>query len=162
MDNKSLLKIWNLNKCGGVMGIFNCQGTGSWPGLEILRSSTGALTRLSKEESLDITLKVLHCDVFTESPIKVNNQIIQFAPIGLTNMYNSGGAVEAVESSSSSGSKIHIRGRGGGDFGAYSNLKPKSCSINSEDLKFQFREKDNIFGIAIPAKSSSWDMTICY
>lgn len=30
----SLLKIWNLNKCGGVVGIFNCQGTGSWPGLE--------------------------------------------------------------------------------------------------------------------------------
>ncbi|KAL2603528.1 hypothetical protein AAZV13_09G015700 [Glycine max] len=34
MDKKSLLKIWNLNKCGGVVGIFNCQGTGSWPGLE--------------------------------------------------------------------------------------------------------------------------------
>ena len=45
--------------------------------------------------------------------------------IGITNMYNSGGAVEAVDSSDSSGSKIHITGRGGGDFGAYSNLKPK-------------------------------------
>ncbi|GAV70578.1 LOW QUALITY PROTEIN: Raffinose_syn domain-containing protein [Cephalotus follicularis] len=31
MDAKSLLKIWNLNKCTGVIGIFNCQGTGSWP-----------------------------------------------------------------------------------------------------------------------------------
>ncbi|GMI82413.1 seed imbibition 2, raffinose synthase 2 [Hibiscus trionum] len=29
-DGKSLLKIWNLNKCTGVIGIFNCQG--SWPG----------------------------------------------------------------------------------------------------------------------------------
>ncbi|MBA0595298.1 hypothetical protein Gorai_012173, partial [Gossypium raimondii] len=28
-DGKSLLKIWNLNKCTGVIGIFNCQG--SWP-----------------------------------------------------------------------------------------------------------------------------------
>ena len=32
--NSSLLKVWNLNKCTGVIGIFNCQGTGSWPGLE--------------------------------------------------------------------------------------------------------------------------------
>lgn len=27
----SLLKIWNLNKVSGVLGIFNCQGAGSWP-----------------------------------------------------------------------------------------------------------------------------------
>lgn len=27
----SLLKIWNLNKLSGVIGIFNCQGAGSWP-----------------------------------------------------------------------------------------------------------------------------------
>ncbi|XP_017979161.1 PREDICTED: probable galactinol--sucrose galactosyltransferase 2 isoform X2 [Theobroma cacao] len=31
MDGKSLLKIWNLNECSGVIGIFNCQGAGSWP-----------------------------------------------------------------------------------------------------------------------------------
>jgi hypothetical protein len=27
----SLLKIWNLNKLTGVIGVFNCQGAGSWP-----------------------------------------------------------------------------------------------------------------------------------
>ncbi|KAG0623571.1 hypothetical protein M758_3G184100 [Ceratodon purpureus] len=27
-DGKSLLKIWNMNKYGGVIGIFNCQGAG--------------------------------------------------------------------------------------------------------------------------------------
>lgn len=198
MDKKSLLKIWNLNKCGGVIGIFNCQGAGSWPGLEsnaekdvnselsgkvspsdieyfeevsagpwiqdcaVFHFNTGSLTRLSKEESFDITLKLLHCEVVTVSPIKVYYQTIQFAPIGLTNMYNSGGAVEAVDSSDSSGSKIHIRGRGGGHFGAYSNSKPKSCSLNSQDSEFQFREEDNFFGLTIPAKTSSWNITICY
>lgn len=34
ISDHSLLKIWNLNKYGGVIGIFNCQGAGSWPGLE--------------------------------------------------------------------------------------------------------------------------------
>lgn len=27
----SLLKIWNLNKFTGVIGVFNCQGSGNWP-----------------------------------------------------------------------------------------------------------------------------------
>ncbi|XP_068644033.1 probable galactinol--sucrose galactosyltransferase 2 [Aristolochia californica] len=27
-DGKSLLKIWNVNKCTGVVGVFNCQGAG--------------------------------------------------------------------------------------------------------------------------------------
>ncbi|XP_027931803.1 probable galactinol--sucrose galactosyltransferase 2 [Vigna unguiculata] len=198
MDKKSLLKIWNLNKCGGIIGIFNCQGAGSWPGLEseaeediifelsgkvspsdieyfeevsggpwtqdcaVFRFNTGYLTRLSKEESFDVTLKVLQCEVFTVSPIKVYNQTIQFAPIGLTNMYNSGGAVEAVEFSDSSASKIHLRGRGGGEFGAYSNLRPKSCCVNSEDLEFKFREEDKLFAVTIPAKTTSWNITIYY
>ncbi|XP_022642894.1 probable galactinol--sucrose galactosyltransferase 2 isoform X2 [Vigna radiata var. radiata] len=107
-------------------------------------------------------IKVLQCEVFTVSPIKVYNQTIQFAPIGLTNMYNSGGAVEAVEFSDSSESKIHIRGRGEGEFGAYSNFRPKSCSVNSEDLEFKFREEDKLFAVTIPAKTTSWDITICY
>ncbi|KAL0421724.1 UNVERIFIED_CONTAM: putative galactinol--sucrose galactosyltransferase 2 [Sesamum latifolium] len=29
-DGKSLLKIWNMNKFSGVLGVFNCQGAGSW------------------------------------------------------------------------------------------------------------------------------------
>lgn len=28
-DGETVLKIWNLNKCGGVVGVFNCQG-GGW------------------------------------------------------------------------------------------------------------------------------------
>ncbi|KAI6675428.1 hypothetical protein NL676_003334 [Syzygium grande] len=31
MDGESLLKIWNLNKLNGVVGVFNCQGAGAWP-----------------------------------------------------------------------------------------------------------------------------------
>lgn len=27
-DGESLLKIWNMNKCSGVIGVFNCQGAG--------------------------------------------------------------------------------------------------------------------------------------
>lgn len=27
----SLLKIWNMNKFSGIIGVFNCQGAGNWP-----------------------------------------------------------------------------------------------------------------------------------
>ncbi|KAJ7967875.1 Galactinol--sucrose galactosyltransferase [Quillaja saponaria] len=205
MDRKSLLKIWNLNKCTGVIGIFNCQGAGTWPCLKpnveedasskedvslelsgqvspsdieyfeevsagpwtkdcaVFSFSTGSLTRISKKESFDVTLKVLHCNVFTVSPIKVYGKDIQFAPIGLINMYNSGGAVESVDSfSDSSGCEIHIRGRGAGTFGAYSNSNPKSCSINLKEEEFKFRVEDNLLSIVIPTRSTSWEITISY
>lgn len=35
----SLLKIWNLNKITGVVGVFNCQGAGSWPMKQALEST---------------------------------------------------------------------------------------------------------------------------
>lgn len=85
---------------------------------------------------------------------------VQFAPIGLINMYNSGGAVDAVDFTSSN--TIRIKGRGEGIFGAYSSLRPQSCTINSEDNKFEFKEEDNFLTMRIPARTSSWDIVISY
>ncbi|GAU50017.1 hypothetical protein TSUD_331700 [Trifolium subterraneum] len=46
-DRTSLLKIWNMNKCNGVVGVFNCQGAG-WCKVEkktrIHDTSPGTLT----------------------------------------------------------------------------------------------------------------------
>lgn len=199
MDGKSLLKIWNLNKCTGVIGIFNCQGAGSWPCIEhtvqqdvpseitghvspadieyfkevsgkfwtgdssVFSFNTGSLSRLSMEESMNITLGMLQCDIYTVSPIKVYNKRIEFAAIGLMNMYNSGGAVESVDIfGESSGCKIQIKGRGSGNFGAYSSVKPKSCKLNSEDKDFKFREEDKLLDMVIPSTTSHWDLVIAY
>ncbi|KAI3442218.1 Galactinol--sucrose galactosyltransferase [Psidium guajava] len=198
MDGKSLLKIWNLNNRTGVLGIFNCQGAGSWPCTDkkviedaaseitasvspsdveyleevsgdswtgdcvIFSSKTGSVRRLSVEESMNVTLKVLECEVLTISPIKVHNQKVQFAPIGLIDMYNSGGAIQAVDNrSKSSVSGIHIKGRGPGTFGTYSSTRPKSCTVNSEEREFEYGE-DKLLKIGIPARTSSWDILISY
>ncbi|KAF6150567.1 hypothetical protein GIB67_030368 [Kingdonia uniflora] len=149
MDGKSLLKIWNLNKLGGVIGVFNCQGSGSWsckernpsehvlePKPSVLSSSVkpvdveflqevagenwagncavyafkaGTLSRLTINRSIEVTFGVLHCEIYTISPIRVYNQTIHFAPIGLVDMYNSGGAIEALNcSEDSSTCKLQI------------------------------------------------------
>ncbi|XP_071929001.1 probable galactinol--sucrose galactosyltransferase 2 [Coffea arabica] len=199
MDGKSLLKIWNLNKCTGVIGIFNCQGAGSWPGLEdspkmnspeisgkispsddidyfeevsgkswkgdcaVFSFKSASLFRLAKHGKLDITLGTLQCDIFSVSPIKVYGKKVEFAPIGLINMYNSGGATDAIEVITEfSDFGIRIKGRGPGIFGAYSNLKPKSCSMNLMDEGFEFRSEDCLLTIPIPSGTDTWEVAVYY
>ncbi|XAR53893.1 Galactinol--sucrose galactosyltransferase [Bertholletia excelsa] len=198
-DGKSILKIWNLNKYAGVIGVFNCQGAGSWPRVDsnaqkhvnvklsgqvspadieyfeevcgeswtgdcaVFSFKGGSLSRLSKQQSLGVTLKTLECDVFTVSPIKVYHGEIDFAPIGLIDMYNAGGAVEGMEvSKDSSKHRISIEGRGGGRFGAYSNQKPEVCFMNSEEVGFDFRNEDNLLTTIIPYEAHYWHITIDY
>ncbi|XP_059667205.1 probable galactinol--sucrose galactosyltransferase 2 [Cornus florida] len=199
MDGKSLLKVWNLNKCTGVIGVFNCQGAGSWPCLDkavqssvsselsglvspadieyleeasgqswmgdcaVFSFNSGSLTRLGKQESMEVTLKTLHCDVLTVSPIKVYNPNIQFAPIGLINMYNSGGAVESIEvSKDSSTCRISVKGRGAGCFGAFSDPKPKFCSLNFKEEGFNYKSEYHLLTLTIPTDTSSWEITVGY
>ncbi|OVA19719.1 Glycosyl hydrolases 36 [Macleaya cordata] len=196
MDGKSLLKIWNLNKFSGVLGIFNCQGAGSWPCIDstvqndtspelsgqispddieyfeevsgdswtgdcaVFSFNTGSLSRLPKKGSLDVSLNVLQCNVFTISPIQVYSQTFQFTPIGLIDMYNSGGAVEAVKFfSDPPNSRINIEGRGSGRFGAYSSRKPKLCTINTEEVDFEFKG-ENFLILSVPAGINSWEIAI--
>ncbi|CAI9765664.1 unnamed protein product [Fraxinus pennsylvanica] len=55
-DGTSLLKIWNVNKCSGVVGVFNCQGAG-WCKVEkrtrIHDASPGTLTGSVKATDVD-------------------------------------------------------------------------------------------------------------
>nr|CAD1839323.1 unnamed protein product [Ananas comosus var. bracteatus] len=198
MDGKSLLKIWNLNACNGILGIFNCQGAGTWPCLDsslsnpnseattlsakvrsddieyleevagnnnwtgdcaVYSFNAGSLTRFPKNKSWSVTLKVLQCDVFTVSPIKAYSQNIQFAPIGLLKMYNSGGAVKAVHFADDC---LVVEGRGCGLFGAYSSREPKSCGLNSEDKDFEFNNGNNLLTLMIPSGVDSWEIEIYF
>ncbi|KAF3968714.1 hypothetical protein CMV_007425 [Castanea mollissima] len=89
MDRKSMLKIWNLNKLSGVIGVFNCQGAGSWPHNEVAQDICNAhiyffihcmscevyyisesVTKLPRKGLLEVSLKTLTCELYTISPIK--------------------------------------------------------------------------------------------
>ncbi|XP_010942528.1 probable galactinol--sucrose galactosyltransferase 2 [Elaeis guineensis] len=198
MDGESLLKIWNLNTYTGVLGIFNCQGTGTWPNLnknQIIPASkpkyltghispsdieylgevagngwtgdcavysfnSGSLYQLPRNGLLTVSLQVLQSEVFTITPIKRYNQSIQFAPIGLIKMYNSGGAVEAMDFFNTC--QLTIKGRGSGLFGAYSNIKPKTCTVNSKNMEFQYDTRDKFLTLTIPLGVNSWETEICF
>eukprot|EP00271_Cylindrocystis_brebissonii_P015187 TRINITY_DN373_c0_g1_i1.p1 TRINITY_DN373_c0_g1~~TRINITY_DN373_c0_g1_i1.p1 ORF type:complete len:829 (+),score=84.97 TRINITY_DN373_c0_g1_i1:41-2527(+) len=134
-DKKSLLKIWNLNRFTGVVGVFNCQGAGwctrdrkysihdtnpgkasgavqamdvdalqtvapgpEWNGdVAAYAHRSGLLKRLPKGESIPLTLGPLGYEVFAISPIRVLPGGIEFAPLGLVDMFNAGGALVSLD-----------------------------------------------------------------
>lgn len=76
-------------------------------------------------------------------------------------MYNSGGAVEAVDFvSDHSRGRLDIKGRGSGQFGAYSSIKPKFSTVNSGEVDFEFNSKDKFLKLVIPPKNNSWVISI--
>ncbi|XP_042497482.1 probable galactinol--sucrose galactosyltransferase 2 [Macadamia integrifolia] len=191
MDGKSLLKIWNLNKLSGILGVFNCQGVGHWPLKEIAHddptlsskpsylsghvspnnvefledvagenwigdcavyaSNSGSLSRLPRKGITDISLGILQCEIYTVSPIREYNQNVHFAPIGLIDMYNSGGAVEALNcvNDEPSGCTIKIKGKGCGRFGVYSSTKPKYCLVDTNKEEFDYNADNQLLTLKL-------------
>ncbi|CAM8966358.1 unnamed protein product [Rhodiola kirilowii] len=176
-DGISLLKIWNMNKYTGVLGVYNCQGaawninerkntfheTGSeavtgairghdvhlianaatehdWSGdCALYCHKSGDLIVLPFDASLPVSLKVLEHDIYTVTPIKVLRREIRFAPIGLINMYNAGGAIEELKYQvTETESRAYIEVKGCGNFGAYSSAKPRRCSLDSVAVGFDY------------------------
>ncbi|KAF3794345.1 putative galactinol--sucrose galactosyltransferase 6 [Nymphaea thermarum] len=200
-DGMSLLKIWNMNKFTGVLGVFNCQGaawsstekknvfhenstktlTGSlrgrdvhliseaaidadWNGDCVVYSHKGELVRLPNNASLPLTLGVLEHEVFTITPVKFLGPGFGFAPLGLIDMINAGGAIEsyevqsmrkeipdAVDEMDSLLSRatlencsreaiacVKMEVKGCGRFGAYSSSKPRRCLVNNTEVEFSY------------------------
>lgn len=181
MDGKSLLKIWNLNKLSGIVGVFNCQGAGNWPlkdnsihtpipevisgqlspsdvedlgevagdnwlgDCAVYAFSSGTLTKVPHTGSLEVSLGVVTCEIYTICPIRVFDQAVHFAPIGLIDMYNSGGALEALSSATGpDGCILKIKLRGCGRFGAYSSTKPSYCIVDMKEEEFTYSPEDGL------------------
>ncbi|KAJ7945784.1 Galactinol--sucrose galactosyltransferase [Quillaja saponaria] len=202
MDGKSLMKIWNLNRLSGVVGVFNCQGAGSWPLKEVedVRRATptqisisgkvspldvefleevatedwnrdcavyafnsGSLSKLPLKGTLEVSLETLECEIYTVSPIRIFGHIL-FAPIGLLDMYNSGGAVEALECTldSSGCIVVKLKGRGCGRFGAYSSTRPKRCVLDMKEVEFCYNAEDGLLTIKLQGECNIRDMELVY
>nr|XP_034590421.1 probable galactinol--sucrose galactosyltransferase 6 isoform X4 [Setaria viridis] len=192
-DDVSLLKIWNMNKFTGVLGVYNCQGA-AWSSVEkktvshhtgaealtcgvkgsdvhliseaatdpewwngdcaVYRHAGGDLVVLPDGAALPVSLKVLEQDILTVSPIKDMAPGFRFAPIGLVDMFNGGGAVEGLTyhlldgaklvggdgsaSSSEAVGLVCMEVRGCGRFGAYSSVRPRKCMLGSVEMEFSY------------------------
>lgn len=88
---------------------------------------------------------------------------VLFAPIGLLDMYNSGGAVEALDCTMDVAQCIiKIKGRGCGRFGAYSNVRPKSCVVDMKEEEFSYIPENGLLTITLGCEGNSRDMEFVY
>uniref|UniRef100_A0A453QV15 galactinol--sucrose galactosyltransferase n=1 Tax=Aegilops tauschii subsp. strangulata TaxID=200361 RepID=A0A453QV15_AEGTS len=183
-DGATLLKIWNMNRFTGVLGVYNCQGA-AWSSAEkknvfhqeagagaltcgvrgrdvhliaeaatdggagwsgdcaVYRHGAGDLVVLPDGVALPVSLKVLEHDVLTVSPIKDLAAGFRFAPVGLVDMFNGGAAVEGLTYSLLADGEeavglVSMEVRGRGRFGAYSSVRPRSCTLGSAPAEFSY------------------------
>ena len=85
----SLLKIWNVNKCTGVVGVFNCEGAG-WCKVEkkmrIHDASPDILTGSVKSSDVDALTKVAGHDWHGETVVYCQRSgVISFQTFYITN-----------------------------------------------------------------------------
>ena len=124
---------------------------------------SGELITLPHNASFPVSLKLLEHEIFTVTPIKVLAPGFSFAPFGLIDMFNAGGAIqeltyevkkgaqlselegnygvaqERIENrSTESVSVVHMEVKGCGIFGAYSSAKPRKCTVGSSELDFEY------------------------
>lgn len=94
---------------------------------------------------------------------QVFSQGIHFAPLGLIDMYNSGGAIEALSSTSEPpGFKIKIKARGYSRFGAYSNTKPRYCTVDTKEAEFTYNANDGLLTVTLDGDCNLREIEIVY
>ncbi|KAK6148258.1 hypothetical protein DH2020_019170 [Rehmannia glutinosa] len=136
----------------------------SWNGdCAVYAFHTGSLSRLSKEASVEVSLGTLECEIFTVSPIRVLNETLEFTPIGLIDMFNSGGATEGLSFTfEASGCNVRIEARGCGRFGAYSSKKPIYCTVDGKKEEFEYNPENGLLLVKLEGECKSRDINVGY
>lgn len=93
-----------------------------------------------------VTLQPSTFEIFSFVPIKKIGNDAKFAPIGLTNMFNSGGTIQGLVYNEAV-AKIEVKGEG--TFLAYSSIAPKKSYVNGDEVLFQWSE-DGKLQVSIP------------
>lgn len=130
-----------------------------WNGDAVVYSHlNGDLVYLVKDSSLPITLKAREYEVFTVIPVAELSKNVKFAPIGLIEMFNSGGAIKDIKYDNEA---VRLRVRGCGSFGAYSSVRPKRTLVDGEEVGFEHEEASGLvkFALRVPEKELHlWDV----
>ncbi|KAL9261707.1 Stachyose synthase-like protein, partial [Drosera capensis] len=94
---------------------------------------------------IGIVIKPYTFEIFSFIPIKMLSYGVKFAPIGLTNLFNIGGTVQALEYQNTT---VKIRVKGGGTFLAYSSESPKKCKLDESKLVWNVTWDEEAGGVS--------------
>ncbi|KAG4158454.1 hypothetical protein ERO13_D02G120050v2, partial [Gossypium hirsutum] len=169
-DNKTALKVWNLNKFSGVLGMFNCHGGGcnrkspifvevvSMYAIYMYQSTKLKLMKWSQK--IKVTLEPLKFELLIVSPVKIlPKKQIQITPIGLVNILNSGDAIQLLAFDVDKNVVI-IGVKGRGELKVFASEKPWGCTIDGRRAKFGYDEQ--MVTTEIPWVNSPMPSTVEY
>lgn len=122
---------------------------------------------LPKDTSLPITLKSREYEVFTVVPVKEFSDGSKFAPVGLIEMFNSGGAIVSLtynDENDGTNFVVKMKLRGSGLFGVYSSVRrPRNVTVDSKDVEYRYKPESGLvtFTLGIPEKELYlWDVVV--
>ncbi|PSR96710.1 Galactinol--sucrose galactosyltransferase [Actinidia chinensis var. chinensis] len=112
------------------------------------------LNLLKPSQTLEISLQPFDYELLTVSPVKnLPRNSVQFAPIGLANMLNSGGAIQSLVCDDYENT-VRVGIRGSGEMKAFASEQPVSCQINGVDVDFGY-DDERVVTVQVPWPNSS-------
>ncbi|KAA8530209.1 hypothetical protein F0562_004918 [Nyssa sinensis] len=110
---------------------------------------------LSKpSDKIEISLEPFNFELITVSPVKVMAATsIQFAPIGLVNILNTGGAIQSVEFNDDDGNWVKVGVKGSGEMRLFASEKPIACLINGVGVACKYEEQMVVIQVPWPNSS---------
>ncbi|KAI3665976.1 hypothetical protein L6452_44612 [Arctium lappa] len=109
-------------------------------------------------DNIEIALEPFNFELITVSLITVlAHKSIQFAPIGLVNMLNSGGALQSVDflSNVDGSCTVRVEVKGAGEMRVFASEKPTKCQINEDNVEFKYEDHMVMVQVAWPTTSLS-------
>ncbi|KAJ6338614.1 hypothetical protein OIU76_008142 [Salix suchowensis] len=117
---------------------FSRFGTSTSQAEDLLRASP-------QSEAIQITIQPSSFEIFSFVPIKKLGTSIDFAPVGLTDMFNSGGTIQELEYfDSEAETRVKIEVKGGGNFLSYSTASPKKGFLNGTEVAFEWLDNGRL------------------
>lgn len=122
----------------------------------IYMSKQDRVKLLKYSDKLEVSLDPFSFELLTVAPVTVVPQkLVQFAPIGLVNMLNCGGAVQTVETEEQ-GRRVGVRGYG--EMRAFASERPVGCRVDGVEVGFEYEE--TMVRVNVPWNGSSSRLSV--
>lgn len=113
----------------------------------------GSVRLLKPEETVELTLEPFNYELLVVAPVsRVVERDVGFAPIGLANMLNAGGAVQGLECGVG---EVEVAVKGAGQMVAYSSARPAMCKVDGVEAEFVYSGEDGLVTVDVPWSGSS-------
>ncbi len=162
-----LLKIFNLNEDAGIIGVFHARypaneserkplaGSVSPADVEgldgtefaVYRHNAGNLVRCARGAGMAVVLPTLTFELVTVVPIRSG-----FAPIGLTDKFNSAGAVSAKEVGADGSCRFTVRD--GGDLLVWAAQAPARVRVDGREHAFSYESDSNALRLVLASSGT--------